>query len=349
MVDREPDDNGVDDPPVAVDDAVTARSGSSVPVQVTANDYDPDGEAIAVSAVGLAGHGTVEIGTASTVVYTPDAGYVGRDHVRLHDRRRQRHRGQSATVVSNCCRSTRRTSRRWAAPITPRPGPGTPVVVEVLLNDVDPERDALRIGSFTPPDGQRATIGEVTETVGPSGLPALRFVPADGFEGTAMFSYRPVDALGGQGDDVEVRVEVASGRAMPTVPRDPSGCRPRPPRTRRTPVPVLVNDVDPDGDDLTLERGEPLPPGLDVARRGRSSVAGHRSRRRRRTPAVPVRGRPTGAVAWRAASVLVDVIDDAGAEPAAGAHRRLRHGGGRFIGRRSTCWRTTSIPTVTRW
>ncbi len=49
---REPDDNGIDDPPVAVDDPVTARSGASVPVQVTVNDYDPDGEAIAVSSVG---------------------------------------------------------------------------------------------------------------------------------------------------------------------------------------------------------------------------------------------------------------------------------------------------------
>ncbi len=76
---REPDNNGIDDPPVAVDDPVTARSGASVPVAVTANDYDPDGEAIAVSDVGTPGHGTVEIGTASTVIYSPDAGYVGVD------------------------------------------------------------------------------------------------------------------------------------------------------------------------------------------------------------------------------------------------------------------------------
>ena len=78
-IQREPDDNGVDDPPVAVDDPVTARSSSSVQVQVTANDWDPDGEAIAVSFVGQAGHGDVEIADASRVVYTPDAGYVGRD------------------------------------------------------------------------------------------------------------------------------------------------------------------------------------------------------------------------------------------------------------------------------
>ena len=47
-IDREPDDNGIDDAPVAIDDPVTARTGVPVPVAVTNNDYDPDGEAIAV-------------------------------------------------------------------------------------------------------------------------------------------------------------------------------------------------------------------------------------------------------------------------------------------------------------
>ena len=55
-----------------------------------------------------------------------------------------------------------------------------------------------------------ADIGEVTETLGPSDLPALRFAPATGFEGTAIFSYRPIDTLGWSGDDVEVRVDVAT-------------------------------------------------------------------------------------------------------------------------------------------
>ena len=76
---RQPDDNGIDDPPVAIDDPVTSRSGKAVPVVVTANDYDPDGEAIAVVEVGTAAHGTVDIANASTVVYQPEPGYVGLD------------------------------------------------------------------------------------------------------------------------------------------------------------------------------------------------------------------------------------------------------------------------------
>ena len=199
MVDREPDDNGIDDPPVAVDDAVTARTGSSVSIQVTGNDYDPDGEAVAVSAVGVPGHGAVEIGTATTVVYTPDPGYAGIDtfEYTIVDGNGTE---ASASVVIDLLPADATNKPPVGGVDEAQTGPGTPVVIDVLLNDIDPERDAMRIGSFTPPDGvSGATIGEVTETRSASGLPALQFVPAVGFEGTALFSYRPVDALGAPG------------------------------------------------------------------------------------------------------------------------------------------------------
>ena len=74
-------------------------------------------------------------------------------------------------------------------------------------------------------------------------------------------------------------------------------------------MPVLVNDIDPDGDAMTLSVVEPLPPGLDV------SVEGAQLSLVVRTGAAPLLpfqyemsdGR--GGVAR--GSVLVDVIDDA--------------------------------------
>src|SRR5690606_13898582 len=57
-LERQADNNGIDDPPVAVNDPVTARTGAAVPVVVTANDYDPDGEAIVLTEVGDPAHGT---------------------------------------------------------------------------------------------------------------------------------------------------------------------------------------------------------------------------------------------------------------------------------------------------
>ena len=264
---REPDDNGIDDPPQAVDDPVTARSGASVPVRVTANDFDPDGEAIAVSSVGVPGHGSVDIGTATTVVYTPEPGYVGVDSFEytIVD-------GNGTTATASVIIELLAAGSTNKPPVgvgdSAETGAGVPVTIDVLLNDVDPERDALRLGGFSPPAGAAgASIGEVTETEGASGLPALKFVPADGFEGTAVFTYRPVDSLDAVGDDVDVRVEVArpGDRNRPPIVR-PDALRLR--RNVESPLPVLANDVDPDGDGLTLGVVEPLPEGIEVVADG---------------------------------------------------------------------------------
>lgn len=264
---RVPDDNGIDDPPVAVDDSVTARAGTSVQVQVTANDYDPDGEAIAVSSVEAPGHGSVDIGTASTVVYTPEPGYVGVD---TFDYTIVDGNGTtaSASVVIELLPAGSANKPPVGVVDAVETGAGVPVIIDVLLNDVDPERDALRLGSFSPPAGVGgASIGGVTETEGPSGLPALRFAPAEGFEGTAVFTYRPIDSLGAVGNDVEVRVEVARPDDLNRPPvTQPDAVRVR--RNVETPLMVLVNDFDPDGDPMTLNVVGPLPVGLEVAVEG---------------------------------------------------------------------------------
>ena len=259
---REPDDNGIDDPPVAVDDPVTARSGSSVPVAVTVNDYDPDGEAIAVSSVGPPGHGNAEVGTASTVVYTPDPGYVGLDEFdyTIVDGDGTE---ASARVIVDLLPTDGTNRPPVGAPDATDTGPEIAVVVDVLLNDVDPERDGLRIDSVS----ADATIGVVNETEGPSGIPALEYEPAPGFEGTARFSYQPVDTLGAVGDPVDVTVEVARpGDANRPPVLQPDSVRAR--RNTTSVVPVLVNDSDPDGDTLTVSVVLPLPEGLGVEVRG---------------------------------------------------------------------------------
>jgi hypothetical protein len=304
---REPDDNGIDDPPVAVDDQVTARSGASVQIQVTANDYDPDGEAIAVSSAGVPGHGSVDIGTATRVVYTPEPGYVGIDEFdyTIVD-------GNGTTASASVIIELLAPGSTNKPPVgvadAVETGPGVPVIVDVLLNDVDPERDALRLGGFSPPQGVgQATLGEVTETIGPSGLPALRFAPTEGFEGTAIFTYRPVDALEAVGEDVEVRVEVA----RVGDPNRPPVVRPDAVRLRRdvtTPVPVLVNDSDPDGDAMTLDVVEPLPDGLEITVEGEQLAITARAGAAPLVPFTYTVDDGNGHVVR--GSVLVGVIDD---------------------------------------
>ena len=74
--------NGRQDPPVAVDDSVTARAGSTVTIPVTGNDYDPDGDAIAVLAsVTREGRPTARptCSTAPRWPTSPELGYSGSD------------------------------------------------------------------------------------------------------------------------------------------------------------------------------------------------------------------------------------------------------------------------------
>ena len=66
--------------PVAGDDVATTPAGSAVSIAVLANDSDPDGHALTISAVSDPPKGTATINAAKTAItYTPDSGFSGTD------------------------------------------------------------------------------------------------------------------------------------------------------------------------------------------------------------------------------------------------------------------------------
>ena len=65
--------------PVAVDDAATTDEDTAVTVDVLANDSDPDGDTLAVTAVSDPAHGSVVDNGDGTLTYTPDADWSGTD------------------------------------------------------------------------------------------------------------------------------------------------------------------------------------------------------------------------------------------------------------------------------
>ena len=73
--------NTVQPPPAAVNDAAGTLQGEPVTVAVLANDSDPAGGGLTVSAITLIpAHGTaVPTGNGQAVLYTPDAGFFGLD------------------------------------------------------------------------------------------------------------------------------------------------------------------------------------------------------------------------------------------------------------------------------
>ncbi|MDJ0946478.1 MAG: Ig-like domain-containing protein [Kiloniellales bacterium] len=71
--------DGVNDAPVAADDASVTDQDTAVTINVLSNDLDAEGHALSVAAVGTAANGNVAINADGTVTYTPNAGFSGSD------------------------------------------------------------------------------------------------------------------------------------------------------------------------------------------------------------------------------------------------------------------------------
>ena len=102
--------------PVATDDTATTDAGVPVSVAVVANDTDPDGDPLTVTAVGLAADGATAIEAGGTSVrYTPAPGFAGIDTFGYTVA--DGHGGTDTGTV---------TVTVLAAPPTPTPTPPTP-------------------------------------------------------------------------------------------------------------------------------------------------------------------------------------------------------------------------------
>ncbi|WP_298686082.1 Ig-like domain-containing protein, partial [uncultured Sphingomonas sp.] len=66
--------------PVAVDDSATTHVDTPVDIAVLANDHDPDGDPLSVTAA-TAAHGRVSINPDGTLHYVPGAGFAGSDAI----------------------------------------------------------------------------------------------------------------------------------------------------------------------------------------------------------------------------------------------------------------------------
>jgi large repetitive protein len=71
--------NPINDAPIAVNDTVTVKEDGSKTITVMANDSDPDGNPIVVTAVGQPVNGTIVLNPNGTVTYTPNPNFHGTD------------------------------------------------------------------------------------------------------------------------------------------------------------------------------------------------------------------------------------------------------------------------------
>jgi hypothetical protein len=227
--------------PRAIDDTAETLVGHPVVISVLANDTDPDGDPLSVTAVTQGTNGAVTINSDGTVTYTPNPGATaGSDsftyevsdpsggHATGHVAvtvKRENHppvaRDDSATVSGNEVTLV------------------SSVTIPVLANDTDPDGDVLTLDSviIPPPHGTATANADGTIT----------YTPGHGFTGIDEFAYQIHDT-GGAVTGARVTVTVTPVNHPPVAEPDSAHIN----QGGSATIDVLANDSDPDGDPITI-------------------------------------------------------------------------------------------------
>ncbi|MEQ6247885.1 cadherin-like domain-containing protein [Sulfitobacter sp. HNIBRBA3233] len=222
--------------PVAVDDTATTVEDTAVIIPVLANDTDPDLDPLTVTAA-TSDQGDVVINDDGTVTFTPNPDFTGEAVINytISDG----NGGSDDAVVTVTVTVTDGIVQfpPVATDDTAETDEETPVTIDVLLNDSDPDGDPLTVTEALSDDGTVVINGDGT----------LTFTPNEDFFGEAVIDYTITDGRGGF-DDSRVFVTVNNVNDAPVAADD---CVSTPEDTPVT-IPVLANDTDADGDPLTV-------------------------------------------------------------------------------------------------
>ena len=172
-------------PPVAVNDTVNVAPGGTTAIAVLANDSDPDGDTLTITAVGTPSFGAAAI-SGNQVTYTAPVGVAGTDRFTytISDGR-----GGTATALVTVNITTATDQPPVAQADAAVTQANVAVVVDVLANDSDPDGDPLTIIAVTQPANGTVTITS-------SGV---LYTPNAGFFGAIdVFGYTISDGRGGQ-------------------------------------------------------------------------------------------------------------------------------------------------------
>lgn len=224
-------------PPVAnADSATTNQDTPVVTPNVLANDTDPDGDPLTVSAFTQAAHGAVVNNKNGTFTYTPATNYVGADSFTYTVSDGQ---GGTATAAVNLT-VLHVNHAPLAVGDSATTNQDTPVVTaNVLANDTDPDGDPLTVSAFT-----QAAHGTVVNNKNGT----FTYTPAAGFFGADSFTYTVSDGQGGTAS-AAVNLTVVHVNHPPVAQNDSATTKED---TAVVTPNVLANDSDPDGDPLTV-------------------------------------------------------------------------------------------------
>jgi hypothetical protein len=190
-------------PPVAIDDSAMTDEDTAVTIDVLANDSDPDGDTLTVTAATAPAHGVAAVNADDTVTYTPAANYSGTDSFTytISDGR-----GGTATAAVYITIDPMNDN-----PVAVNDNATTPqdtaVTIAVLDNDSDVDGDALTVAIGTGPTQGAVTINADN---------TVTYTPAANYSGADSFTYTVSDGHGGTAT-ATVSVTVTSSQPTPTV------------------------------------------------------------------------------------------------------------------------------------
>ncbi|NQZ09714.1 MAG: tandem-95 repeat protein, partial [Algicola sp.] len=222
----------VNDAPVALNDATSTHEDTQVTINVLTNDSDVDGDSLAtLSAIAL--NGNVSVNSDNSLNYDPNANFNGSDTI-------------SYTITDNNDATASATVEVSVIAVNDDPianadttstSEDTVVNINVLSNDTDIDSANLSLISAT------ADNGIVTLTSNNT----LDYQPKENFNGTDTINYAISDNDGGSASST-VLVSVSAVNDQPTAVNDNVTTD----EDTAVNIAVLSNDVDIDGDQLTL-------------------------------------------------------------------------------------------------
>lgn len=247
--------------PVAKDDSAVMYLGTpAVVLRPLSNDAHTDRLPFGYAGAPTAAQGSLKVNADRSITYSPPTGQLGAFVIRYQITDEFDHRA-SARITVLVIERPKENSSPLAVDDLKQTEFDTPIVIDVVANDRDPDEESFRLDD----------VGQPTAGTGRTEISSgkVRFTPAAGFEGLTSFTYTIVDARGltSRGTvTVEVR---ARPRLAPIVNDDlvslfPGGS---------ASVNPLENDNDPDSSgELRLQQVSAVTPadGLTVRVSGAS-------------------------------------------------------------------------------
>ncbi|NNE68926.1 MAG: tandem-95 repeat protein [Rhodothermales bacterium] len=223
----------VNDAPRAAPDQAETIKGTPVEIRPLANDADVDGDALTVVSISTPASGTATL-ASNVVTFDPGTSFVGNvsfEYVVSDGQATKRGAIQVTVLDANLTPD--------AVDDSASTDEDTPVTIDVLGNDSDPDNDALTITTISTP-------GNGTAAAATAG--GILYTPNPDFSGTDTFTYTIADPQG-LNDTATVTVTVTAVNdppvAVPDVRRAFEGAT--------ADYDVLANDTDPDvGDRIRL-------------------------------------------------------------------------------------------------